>query len=407
MMKIKDAIFMKKFVIEQKVDQYIQLMVNRLNKAFISKKVWLIICIFAFGLFIFSGCAVFQGFGTVSGINYALAKNGGNVTASNITQGRDLYTVINGAVSSDGWDNGEGWECRFQRRRIDGIGWSRLDPRSKMEYGSAWLEVQFKDEKIINKITIYTLDSKKYPASKYGIKEAWIQLWKEYGWITVGEIQNGFITSKNNLDRKTAGGKILFKFEPTKTDKIRMVVFQSNDAEVVGGGWSSDRKTENSVARVVEIEASGTQSAPLTNQQWVKTAPEFNLQDINGQWVKLSNFKGKVVIVSFWAAWSPESQQQVRDLNTLNSQYTDGKVVILGISVDEGGAERIRNFVQANGLLYPILIADTGVKSAYGGIGKLPTTLVIDQNGNIIKEYTVYRGGHLIDLDIKKLLQVQ
>lgn len=364
------------------------------------------LCICILGILIFSGCAIFQDFGSISGINYALVKNGTTVTASNYTAGRDLYTVINGITSSDEWDNGEGWECRFQRRRPDSAGWNRLDPRSNIEYGSAWLEIQFKGEKIINKVILYTLDSKKYPASRYGIKEAWLQLWKDYGWVTVGEIQNGYIASKNNLDRKPAGGKILFKFEPTKTDKIRLVVFQSNDVEVVGEGWRSDRKTENSVARLIEIEVTGTQSSSnSTEKQWVKIAPEFNLQDINDKWVKLSDFKGKVVIVTFWAAWSPESQSQVRDLNNLHNQYINEKLAIIGISIDEGGAERIRDFVQSNGLRYPILIADTGVKSNYGGIGKLPTTFIIDQDGNIFKEYGGYRGGHLIDLDIKKLLQ--
>ncbi|HGJ67653.1 TPA: TlpA family protein disulfide reductase [bacterium] len=354
---------------------------------------------------VFSGCAVFRDFGTSSGINYALAKNGATVTASNYTPGRNLYSVINGITSSEDWDNGEGWEARFTRRRPDSVGWNRLDPRSKMEYGSEWLEVQFSGDKIINRIVIYPLNSQKYPVSRYGIKEAWIQIWKANGWTTIGEIQGGLIVATRGIERKPAGERIEFKFEPTKTDKIRVVVFQSNDVEAVGGGWTSDIKTENSVARIVEIEALGTQSAPTKEQKFVKSAPDFNLQDINGQWTKLSNYKGKIVIVTFWASWSPESQSQINDLSNLYNQYLNEKVVIIGISTDEGGTERIKDFVQSRGLRYPILIADTGVKSAYGGIGKLPTTFVIDQNGNIFKEYTGYKGGHLIDLDIKKLLQ--
>jgi len=59
------------------------------------------------GVLIFSGCAVFKDFGSNSGINYAFAKNGATVNASNYTAGRDLYTVINGITSSDEWDNGE------------------------------------------------------------------------------------------------------------------------------------------------------------------------------------------------------------------------------------------------------------------------------------------------------------
>lgn len=202
---------------------------------------------------------------------------------------------------------------------------------------------------------------------------------------------------------------MVFKFKAEKTDKIRLVVFRSNDVNLVGGGWSDERKIENSVARVVEISATGlekvtSKSSKDIDRSRVKTAPEFALQDLNGNWVRLSHFKGNIVILTFWAAWSSEAQQQVRDLNRISSQYKDQGVTVIGISVDEGGAERIRGFVESNNLNYPILIADTSVKTAYGGIGKLPSTFIIDWDGNIYKEYFGYRGGHLIELDIRNLL---
>lgn len=371
----------------------------------------LILILFSIGITILiSGCAFLQNLtGSPSdSVNYALASNGAFVTASNSSPDRDITTVVNGVTSSEGWDDGEGWECRFTRRRPDNVGWSRLDPKSNMEYGSAWLEVQLNSPKTINKVTVYTLDSAKYPASRYGIRDAWLQVSKEYGWTTVGEIQDGYIVSRTSLDRQPAGGKIVFKFNPVKTDKIRLVVFKSNDVDVSGEGWISDRKAENSVARVIEIEVTGLEKAKREDSSkskaWVKPAPEFILQDINGNWFRLSNYKGSVVIITFWAAWSSEAQQQIRELNSLNSKYRNEGVVIFGISTDEGGAERIRSFVQGNNLNYPILIADTSVKTAYGGIGKLPTTFIIDQEGNIYKEYYVFRASHLLELDIKSLL---
>jgi len=365
-------------------------------------------CLCVFLVIAFAGCAVVQNFRMAEApTNYALASNGSIVTASGSTPGRDLFTVINGVISSENWDEGEGWECAFTRRRPEGAGWSRLDPRSSMEFGSAWLEVQFESEKLINMVTIYTIDSAKYPASRYGIKEAWLQIWKEYGWTTVGEVQDGYITSRTTLDRKLAGGKMVFRFDPIKTDKIRFVVFRSNDIDVTGEGWTSDRKTENSVARVIEIEASGLEKPKektKSDDSWTKSAPDFNLQDVNGSWIRLSNLKGNIVVVTFWATWSPESQQQIQGLNSLNNQYKDQGVVVLGISVDEGGAERIKPFIQNNNLNYTILIADTSVKSDYGGIGKLPSTFIIDTKGNIKKEYLGYRDAHLLELDVKNIL---
>ncbi len=362
---------------------------------------------------VFPGCSVLQKLGGPGSsdelANYALASNGATVSVSNYTPEHSPLTAINGITSSEGWDDGEGWECRFDRRRPREGGWSRLDPRNIMDYGSAWLEVQFSGPKIINRVTVYTLDSSKYPAAKYGIRDAWLQLWKEYGWTNVGEVKDGDIVSRVNLDREPVSGKIVFKFDPTKTDKVRLVVFQSNDMEVMGGTWRDETKTEKSVARVVEIQATGLEKISKDEEITAdaEPAPEFVLQDLNGEWVRLSNFRGNVVIVTFWASWSSESKRQVRELASLNNQYREQNVVVIGISVDEGGAERIRPFVESSSLGYTILIADTSAKTAYGGVGKLPSTFVIDEEGSIYKEYFGYQGKHILELDIERLLPTE
>ncbi len=360
---------------------------------------------------VFSGCAAIQHLGesgsAAESANYALASNGSTVSASDYTSGHDPYTAVNGVTSSLEWDNGEGWECNFDRRHPRKGGWSRLDPRSKIEFGAAWLEVQFNGPKLINKVTVYTLDSAKYPAAQYGIRDAWVQLWQQYGWTNVGEVENAAIVDRDSLDRQPVGGKMVFKFSPTTTDRIRLVVLQSNDFKSIKP--DDDRRVDKSVARVVEIQATGLEKASRkasssSGTARVKPAPEFVLQDMSGEWVRLSNFKGKVVILTFWAAWSPDAKRQVRDLARLHDEYKDRDVVVIGISVNEGGAERIRPFVESSGLNYTILIADTGVKTAYGGIGKLPSNFIIDQKGNIYREYFEYKGKHILELDIKKLL---
>jgi len=360
-------------------------------------------------IFAFSGCSAIKHLGGAGAgaesINYALESNGAKVSASNYTSGHEPATAINGITSSEGWNEGEGWECRFTRNRPREGGWSRLDPRTTMGFGSAWLEVNFDGKKLVSKVTIYMLNSSEHPVRYNGVQEAWMQLWMDYGWTNVGEIKNGNIVSKDNLDRKPAGGKIVFKFDPVETDKMRFVVFRSNDFKTVGQGWSdsNNRKSEQSVARVVEIEATGvgtvSSDAVVANQ-----APEFSLQDMDGEWVRLSNFRGKVVLVTFWASWSPESNRQVRDLSSLHSKYADKGVVFIGISVDEGGAERIRPYVEKNNFRFPIVIAKTSTKIDYGGIGKLPSTFVIDQKGNIYKEYFGYKNRQVLELDIKGLL---
>ena len=80
---------------------------------------------------------------------------------------------------------------------------------------------------------------------------------------------------------------------------------------------------------------------------------------------------------------------------------------MIGVSVDEGGAERISSFVKQRGLSFIVLLADTSTKTAYGGIGKLPSTFIIDQRGNFYKKYFGYRGRHILELDIEKLISAE
>ena len=90
----------------------------------VSKKIILLLTI---NLLILSGCAVMQKLGgSGSPTDYALGINGATVVASNFTSGHSPFTAINGITSSDGWDDGEGWECRFDRKMPRSGGWSRL-----------------------------------------------------------------------------------------------------------------------------------------------------------------------------------------------------------------------------------------------------------------------------------------
>jgi len=78
----------------------------------------------------------------------------------------------------------------------------------------------------------------------------------------------------------------------------------------------------------------------------VKRAPDFALEAINGEEIKLSNFKGKVVILNFWATWSPLCFSEIPALEELHKTYKDEGLVVIGISVDQGGEEAVKSFVQ-------------------------------------------------------------
>ncbi len=113
-------------------------------------------------------------------------------------------------------------------------------------------------------------------------------------------------------------------------------------------------------------------------------APGWQLQDLQGKSVKLSDFKGKVVLLNFWATWCPPCREEIPDLVSLQKQYAAQGLVVLGVSMDEGGPARVAAFAKKYAINYPVVMGTDEVSDAYGGIQVLPTTFIIDRKGNVV-----------------------
>jgi peroxiredoxin len=133
------------------------------------------------------------------------------------------------------------------------------------------------------------------------------------------------------------------------------------------------------------------------------TAPDWQLQDLNGKTVKLSDFRGKVVILDFWATWCPPCRDEIPNFEQLQSAYGDKGLVIVGVSMDEGGPKVVSNFVQKAKINYPIVLGTEELGSTYG-IQGLPTTYVIDPDGRIIHKHEAFTSKTIFEDEIKKLL---
>lgn len=135
-----------------------------------------------------------------------------------------------------------------------------------------------------------------------------------------------------------------------------------------------------------------------------KQAPEFTLLDIDGNKVSLSDFKGKVVILDFWATWCPPCIAEIPHFIELYDEYKNRGLEVIGISVDWNGQRVVPPFAEERGINYILLLGDDEVTDLYGGIISIPTTFILDREGGIRKRYMGYRDKEVFERDIKELL---
>ena len=120
-----------------------------------------------------------------------------------------------------------------------------------------------------------------------------------------------------------------------------------------------------------------------------KTAPGFTLLDVDGKTVHLADYKGKVVVVDFWATWCGPCKAAIPHLIALQTQFAARDFVILGLSGDEDPPATVKQFAQAKGMQYPILMVDQDTQGKYG-VNSYPTAFVIDKSGVIRNVFMGY-----------------
>jgi thiol-disulfide isomerase/thioredoxin len=114
-----------------------------------------------------------------------------------------------------------------------------------------------------------------------------------------------------------------------------------------------------------------------------KAAPDFTLKDADGKPVSLADYKGKVVLLDFWATWCGPCKIEIPWLIEFQRNYKDRGFTVIGVSMDEEGWEVVKPYITRKMVNYPVVIGDEKLDQLYGGIESLPTAVFIDKEGRI------------------------
>lgn len=142
----------------------------------------------------------------------------------------------------------------------------------------------------------------------------------------------------------------------------------------------------------------GTCSAPAGSAKL-----DFTLKDMNGATVRLADYKGKVLLLNFWATWCGPCRTEIPELVRLVDEHKPSGFEVVGVSIDDS-PEQLRAFAQEMKMNYPSLLMLDDLDTAFGPMWALPTTFLIDRNGSICLKHMGPVTKEMVEREIKGLL---
>jgi thiol-disulfide isomerase/thioredoxin len=136
-------------------------------------------------------------------------------------------------------------------------------------------------------------------------------------------------------------------------------------------------------------------------------APDFSLESLDGKTVRLSDLRGKAVLLNFWATWCGPCKIEMPWFVELQNHYGSQGLQIIGVAMDDASKEDIGKFAKDLGVNYPILIGKESVGDQYGGVPALPESFLIGRDGKVVDKIIGLRGKAEIEDAVKKALNTQ
>lgn len=151
--------------------------------------------------------------------------------------------------------------------------------------------------------------------------------------------------------------------------------------------------------------SSGTRTSG--NKLQGQPAPDFSLTSLDGKTLKLSDFRGKAVLLNFWATWCEPCKIEMPWFVDLQKKYGPQGLQVLGVAMDDASPKDISEFAKKMNVNYPIVVGKEQVGDQYGGIPYLPSTFYISRDGKIVDRVFGLAGRSEIEDNIQKALAQQ
>jgi len=133
-------------------------------------------------------------------------------------------------------------------------------------------------------------------------------------------------------------------------------------------------------------------------------APDFTLKDATGAKVRLSELRGKVVLLDFWATWCGGCKVEIPWFIEFENQYQSRGLRVIGVSMDDDGWKLVKPFIEAQKMNYPVVIGNEDLAQKYGGVDSLPETLLIGRDGKVAAVHVGLTDRAIFEKQIGDLL---
>ena len=144
-------------------------------------------------------------------------------------------------------------------------------------------------------------------------------------------------------------------------------------------------------------------SRPAAAGESAQLAPAFTVRGLDGRSVRLSDFKGKAVVLDFWATWCAPCRASLPHLNEVQGHFSGKGLVVLGLSVDDAEPQTVRRFADGLGLKFRMAMADERVLDLYGPIRTIPTTFFINRRGEVTRRVVGYIDRETLEGYVREL----